>query len=280
MGISINHQTSRYYDYYRDQEIVFTKANIQILRLDPRQVYVKCNGGQWPCIINSSSLESATIIIGNSSGVYKEIEKTPSIGLSIRYCFLDQSNNPIHFFVNCSVVKKESYHNTAELSIVTLNFSQRPPDDLIERLGEFIETNENFKNRKEDRIEINENSMRKLGLAKEETLVAVEGIPRRSIVKDLSFGGAKVLLAGIPKFLIKRKVSLQLEFVDTGDIVSIQGIIARSEFLEGRQDIAVVHIQYVPETVPMAYKTHINNFITNFQKSILNNKKHFDNKSN
>ena len=119
--------------------------------------------------------------------------------------------------------------------------------------------------------------MRKLGIAKEETIVAVEGIPRRSIVKDLSFGGAKVLLAGIPKFLIKRKVSLQLDFVDTGDVVSIQGIIARSEFLEGRQDIAVVHIQYVPETVPMAYKTHINNFITNFQKSILNNKRHLEN---
>jgi len=271
MGISINHQISRYYDYYRDQEIVFTKANIQILRLDPRQIYVKCNGGQWPCIINSSSLQMATIIVGTASGVYKEIDKNPNVGLSIRYCFLDQSNNPIHFFVNCSVVDKKPYHNTNELSVVTLNFIQRPPDDLIERLGELIETNENFKNRKEDRIDINENTIRKLGIEKEETLVYVEGVPRRCIIKDLSFGGAKLLLVGIPKFLVKKQVALRLDFVDTGEIVSVPGIIARSEFLEGRKDIAAVHIQFAPESVPMPYKSHINTFITNFKKDILNN---------
>jgi len=280
MGISINHQISRYYDYYRDQEIVFTKANIQILRIDPRQIYVKCNGGQWPCIINSSSLEMATIIVGTASGVYKEIDKNPNIALSIRYCFLDQSNNPIHFFVNCSVIDKKPYHNTAELSVVTLNFIQRPPDDLIERLGEFIETNENFKNRKEDRIDINENTIRKLGIEKEETLVYIEGVPRRCIIKDLSFGGAKLLLVGIPKFLVKKQVALKLDFIDTGDTVSVPGIIARSEFLEGRKDIAAVHIQFAPESVPMPYKSHINTFITNFKKDILNNHNQIQNLDN
>ena len=59
MSVNNSHQVSRYYDFYRDKEIVFTKANLISLRIDPRQVYVKTPDGQWPCIINSVSLMNA-----------------------------------------------------------------------------------------------------------------------------------------------------------------------------------------------------------------------------
>ena len=274
MGISTNHQISRYYDYFRDKEIVFTKANIQVLRMDPRQVYVKCNGGQWPCIINSSSLEMAKIIIGTGSGAYNEMLKNPNATVSLRYCFLDQSNTPIHFFVNCTVIDKKPYHNANELAVVTLNFTQRPPDDLISRIGEFIETNENFINRKEDRIDINENSLRKLGIEKEETIIYVENVPRRCIIKDLSFSGTKVMLVGVPKFLVNKRVALKIDFIDTAESILLNGTIQNAEFLEGRKDIATVHIQFNGEQVPMSYKKHINSFITTYQKSMLSNQLH------
>ena len=77
MGISTSLQISRYYDFFRDKEIVFTKANLQLLKIDPRQIYLKCGGGQWPCIINSSSLQSAKIIVGKGSGVYTLLQKNP-----------------------------------------------------------------------------------------------------------------------------------------------------------------------------------------------------------
>lgn len=271
MGISTNHQITRYYDYFRDKEIVFTKANIQILRMDPRQVYIKCNGGQWPCIINSSSLQMAKIILGKGSGAFSEMVKNPNASVSLRYCFLDQSNNPIHFFVNCNVQGHEPFQNSAELAIITLTFTQRPPDDLISRIGEFIETNENFKNRKEDRIDINVNSLRKLGIEKEESIIFVEDVPRRCIIKDLSFGGAKIMFVGHPKFLIGKGIKLKIDFIDTGDSILIQGKIQHADFLEGRKDISIVHIQFNAESIPMTYKIHINNFITTYQKSMLNN---------
>lgn len=269
MSISTSHQISRYFDFFCDKEIVFTKANLHSLKIDPRQIYIKCNGGQWPCIINSSSLIMAKIIIGTSSGAFLHMQKNPDAGVSLRYCFLER-NTPIHFFVNCTVGEISKYQNTNELAIITLNFTQRPPDDLISRIGEFIEANENFQHRKEERIDINKNSLRKLGIEKEESIIYIENVPRRCILKDISFSGAKVMLVGIPKFLTGKRIDLKIDFIDTNESVLVAGSIPRAEFLEGRKDIAVVHICFNNETVPMTYKIHLNNFITTFQKNILN----------
>lgn len=272
MAVINSNQISRYYDFFRDKEIVFTKANLKALHIDPRQVYLKCNGGQWPCIINSSSLQDAKIIIGTNSGAYTEMIKNKGATVQLRYCFLDQSNSPIHFFVTCNVVSAGSYQNTSELAIVSLEFTQRPPDDLIMRIGEFIEASENFSNRKEERIDINANSLRKLGIEKEESIIFIDNVPRRCILKDLSFSGAKVMLVGVPKFLVGKPINLRIDFTDTNESIIVQGIIPRAEFLEGRKDICVVHIAYKSEIVPMTYKIHINNYITNFQKTVLGNR--------
>ena len=193
------------------------------------------------------------------------------MSIQLRYCFLDANGAPIHFFVNCTVGEINKYQNTEELAVVTLNFTQRPPDDLIFKIGEFLEANENFYHRKEERIDINKNSIRKLGLEKEESIIFVENVPRRCILKDLSFSGAKVMLVGVPKFLVGKNIALKIDFIDTNESVLVPGIIPRAEFLEGRKDITSVHIAFNGDAVPMVYKIHINSFITTYQKTILNN---------
>ena len=115
MAIENTPQRSKYYDYFRDREIVFTKANIKSLKLDPRQIYVKCNGSQWPCLINSSSLQDAKIIVGTNSGAFAEMAKQKGVPVNLRYCFLTPSNQQILFFVNCVVNKICSYQNSKEL---------------------------------------------------------------------------------------------------------------------------------------------------------------------
>lgn len=270
MSLSQGVQIARYYDFFRDKEIVFTKANLQSLRIDPKQIYLKCQGDQWPCLINSSSLQMAKIIIGTGTGVYNELSTKKNIPVSLRFCFLDQNNSPIHFFVNCVVDKVDLYTNTDKLALVTLNFTQKPPDDLILKMGEFIEASENFKNRKEDRILINKESLRKLFMEKEETVIFIDNVPRRCILKNISFGGANVMLVGVPKFLIRKPINLQIEFSDISRPLRIQGIIQHAVFLEGRKDISSVNVMFVPDTIPMEYKVHINNFITSYQKNMLN----------
>jgi len=271
MSVSNSHQISRYYDFYRDREIVFTKANLKSLRLDPRQIYVKSSGGQWPCIINSVSLMNAKIIVGTASGIYAQLQKTHNMTMSLRFCFIDNNNDPIHFFVNCAVIGISKYNDSNELVLVTLEFTQRPPDDLIVRIGEFIEVNENFKTRREERIAITKNTLRELQIPKEETFIFISNVPRKCVIKDLSFGGAKVMLIGVPKFLLEKQVDLRLMFLDTTEKLSLLGVVKNADFLPGRKDICVCNIQFIPEAVPMTYKFKINSYITSYQKQMIEN---------
>jgi len=271
MSVANSHQITRYYDYFRDKEVIFTKANLRSLRIDPRQIYLKCSGGQWPCIINSTSLQMAKVIIGTSSGIYGIINKKRDIPISIRYCFIDQNNSPIPFFVNCVVSEIKQYQGSNELALVTLSFTQRPCDDLIDKIGEFVEVNENFRLRKEERIAINKNSMRELGIQKEESVIYISNVPRRCIVKDISFGGARIMLVGVPKFLQDKLIDFRMFFTDTNEQVSLKGTIVNAAFLEGRQDIAVINIQYSADDIPMPYKFHINRYITSYQKKLIEN---------
>ena len=213
----------------------------------------------------------AKVIVGTSSGAYVEINKKKETPVSLRFCFIDEDGAPIFFFVTCSVGEIKQYQGSNELAVVTLNFTQRPPDDLIVRVGEFVEVNENFNIRKEERIGINKNSMRELGILKEESVIFIANVPRRCILKDVSFGGARVMLLGIPKFLQDKIVQLRLLFSDTNEQVALNGTVVNAVFMEGRKDISIVNIQFNTNEIPMSYKFHINRYITSYQKKIIEN---------
>ena len=90
MGVTTSQQLTRYYDLYRETEITFTKEIIRTLNLDPRQVYLKCVGSQWPCIINSTSFLAARIILGTKGGAYAYITKNnPTISIAFHLLLVD-----------------------------------------------------------------------------------------------------------------------------------------------------------------------------------------------
>ena len=74
---------TRLYEEYKDTEIAFTKEIVKTLRMDPRQVYIKFEGSQWPCIINSTSFTNAKIIIGVSGGAYKALSAKPNATICV-----------------------------------------------------------------------------------------------------------------------------------------------------------------------------------------------------
>jgi len=260
---------SRYYDIYRDKEITFTKETLHYLRIDPRQIYIKCAGGQWPCIINSTSFQFVKIILGVGSGAITQIKKNPNMPVQVRYCFIQEDNTPLSFFVNGHVTNIEPFKGTNELVLLTVSFTQQPPDDLILRMGQFIDTNENFLNRRDERIIINKEIVRRLNLEKEETIISISGVPRRCILRDLSFGGCKVMCMGVPKFLMDKDSDLKLTFIEPQISFNIPGIVKNAESLEGRKDICIVSIAFNPEQVPMQFKVLINQFLTNNKKTLL-----------
>jgi hypothetical protein len=268
MGIATAQQITNYYDMYRDREITFTKEIIKTLSMDPRQIYVKCAGAQWPCIINSTSFLSAKIIVGTKGGAYTQLSKV-NTAVSLRFCFIQPDGQPLCFFVNTKVTGVAPYATSADLSLVTLSFTQRPPDDLIEIIGRLLEANINAIRRKEERIIISEDSKRKLQLLKEETLVFIQNVPRHCIIRDLSFSGTKIIILGLAKFLVEKEAIIRFDFEDVHNPVGIKGTIVGAEAIEGRKDLVSLSIRFDETSVPMVYKLHINQYLTAIRKKQL-----------
>ena len=127
----------------------------------------------------------------------------------------------------------------------------------------------NFVRRKEERISINEDSLRKLNIPREKTIIIIQNVPRHCILRDLSFGGAKVILLGLAQFLVNKDALLRIAFEEPDEIVSLKGKVTNAEQVQGRKDIISVSIDFDNASVPLTYKIHINNFITSTRKKLL-----------
>ena len=198
------------------------------------------------------------------------VSELKSKGIDVLAMHCDQSSeSEIINFVNSAVQEISSYQQSRELALVKLVFTQRPPDDLIERLGEFLQVNDNFNKRHDEKIILTKDSIRELGLPKEESYIFIENVPRKCIIKELYFSGAKILFVGVPKFLINKKAQLKLLFLDSGEKISLDSIITDAAFLPNRQDIVMATFEFVKEEIPMSYKFKINKYLTSYSKLII-----------
>ncbi len=260
---------NRYYEDYKNTEIIFSKKIMQTLKMDPRQIIIKCSGLQYSCIVNSSSFSQAKIIIGKKNGAYDALTKKDPPPISIRYCFYQPNGQSMFFFVYGKVLLIEPYMDSSDLVLITVQYTQRPPEDFISILGNLLDANINSVKRKEERIVINQETMRKLKLLKKELVISIQGVPRHCILQDLSFGGARVVLLGLAQYLLNKDVVINIEFEDPHETISISGVIVRTDFIEGRKDIISVSIKFNEESISLAYKIRINKYITTIRKTEL-----------
>lgn len=270
MGIITSQQLQNYYDFYRDKEVTYTKEVLRTLAVDPRQIYVKCNGAQWPCIINSTSFQIARIIVGTKGGAYAAMAKKDPPPVSLRFYFIQQHDQPISFFVTGRITDISPYMNSTELAVITLTFTQRPPDDLIEKIGSMLEANSNAIRRKDERIIITDDAKRRMNMTRDETIIFIQNVPRRCILRDISFSGAKVILLGIEKFIQGKETILRIHFDEPDEIIQLAGHVVKTSPVEGRPEIIYACLQFDEAAVPTSYRIRINTYLTSMRKTILN----------
>lgn len=263
MAINTSQQISRYYNAYSDREITFTKEVIRATRLYTKQVHLKCLGYQWPCIIYSSSMQQAKIIVNMTDSLKAALSKSKSI-VSLRFSFLQSDKvDPVSFFVSARITGFTPYSKEQKnLSFLSLGFSQRPPDGLIEVLGSLLEAHQNSANRSEERIQVNEQTAATLGFRMKGVQLFVQGVPRKCILRDVSFGGAKVIIMGVPKFLLNKESVLRIPSTEGNETIDVPGAVIRFEPVEGRSDIAAFAMQFDKDRVPVSYKLRLSEYMT------------------
>ena len=262
MGLITSQKITTLYERFKSIDVTFTKEILQVTGLITNQVYVKCVGDFWPCVIFSSSFEGAKIVANTKSGIMKKLELANNM-VSLRFCFRSpDTGNPVTFFVNSKAVGSSAYGDSADTAIFSLQFTQRPPDDLIEIMGRILEANINSAKRKDERILITPDSIRRLNLSNKESVIFIQGVPRHCILREISFSSAKLIMVGVEKFLVDKEASLRIDFEEPRESVIIKGKFTRAEPVEGRKElVALVHV-FDESIVPMGYKLRINDFVS------------------
>ena len=267
MALITSQQISNFYDRYRENDVAFTKEVITATGLKRDQVFIKCLGEQWRCIIYSTSMTSSKVILNLNKQSFDKIRKANNL-VSLRFSFTNpDAPDPIAFFITGKVTGYNQYSkDSPELMFLTLSYTQRPPDNLIEVLGSLLEASMNSQKRSEERILITPLSLKKLGIPNKETVIFVESVPRKGILRDLSFSGAKVIVVGVAKFLVGKDIQLKLDLEEKS--VRISGKVLRFEPVEGRKDLAALVILFDKEKVPMEYKLKINEYLKSIKPTI------------
>jgi hypothetical protein len=261
MGILTTQKINEYYGRYRSIDVTFTKEVIQATGLITQQVYLKCVGDFWPCVVFSSSFQGAKVVANIKSGLIEKLKQANN-SASLRLCFKKaDSNSPVTFFVTTRSMGYAPYGGSQDVGVFSLQFTQRPPDDLIEIMGRLLDANVNSAKRREERIHLTPDSIRKLRILAKETAAFIQGVPRRCILRDVSFSGAKLIMIGVAKFLVDRESALRIDFDDPRESYLLRGKFIRSELVEGRKDLLAVVMHFDETVVPMGYKMRLNDFL-------------------
>jgi len=272
MSITTSQQISKWYDLYRAIDVTFSKEIVKATGFSPRNVALKCVGEQWPCVIYSTSFSGAKIIISVKPPLIEKLKQAGNL-VSLRFGFItDEKQELVTFFVNGKVNGFAPFNGqgvpaSGDYQYVTIEYTQRPPDDLIEIIGKLLEASMNSTRRRDDRILLTPESMRRIGLASKNTMLFVQGVPRKCILRDLSFYGAKLIIVGIARFLLKKECILSIEMDDPREVYSLKGVIVRCEDVEGRKDLAAIAIHFSEADVPLSFKMHINGYFEQARES-------------
>jgi hypothetical protein len=186
----------------------------------------------------------------------------------LRWCFkLPEKVEPITFFVTCRPTGFTHYAvQGPDVHFVTLEFTQRPPDDLIQILGSLLEANSNAQRRKDERIIVTPETLKKLGLESREAALLLEGKSHKCVLRDLSFSGAKVVVSGRAEAFANRSASLKFSRSDQLPEMTIPGAVRRVDEVGGRKDILAVSVEYSSDP-PMSYKLLINSYVSTLRKA-------------
>jgi len=262
MGVLTSQKIATYYDRFKDIDVTFTKDMIQVTGLLTQQIHFKCGNDFWPCVVYSASFSGAKVVANIKTGLLTKLQAVNNFG-SLRFCFKPQGEaNTVTFFVAARVMASAPYGNSQDVNMFTLQFSNRPPDDFIEIVGRVLDANVNSAKRKDERIPLTADNMRRLNILSTESAVFIQGVPRRCILRDLSFSGSKIIMMGVAKFLVEKEAAVRVDFNDPRESYTIKGKFIRAENVEGKKEMVALGLNFDEASVPMGFKIRLNDMLT------------------
>ena len=267
MGNLTRQKINDYYDQFKPVDVTFTKEVIQTTGLVTKEIQLKCASDFFPCVIYSTSFEVSKVVANNKSGLLDKLRATNNV-LSIRFFFkLPATDEQIVFLIPSRMTGLSQYGQSPDMSCFTLEYSSRPPDDLIEIMGRILEANMNFTKRKGEKILIMPDTMRKIGLLTKDVALTVNGASRRCILREMCFGGARIITMGEVPFCDDTEAVIKVEFEDPREECLIQSKLVKSDPVVANNNMFILTLLFI-DPVPMPYKVRINDYIASVKVDV------------
>ena len=263
MAIITSQRLSQFYEKYKEVDVTFTKDVVKALGLKTDQVFLKYSGAQVPCVVYSISLTGAKIIANLKKQQFQKIRDAGN-AISLRLCF-DQEDkvDPFAFFITSKVNGFNPYNKEQpDLNFVSVSYSQRPPDDLIQIIGTLLEMNANSTKRREERLTVSPELGRKLGMDFRDVQVYFGPTPKKAILRDISFGGARFITAGSAETASGSDLVLQIPYISEEKSIAIGGKVVRTESVQDHDELLVAAVQFDADRVPMDYKMRLSDYLS------------------
>jgi hypothetical protein len=250
-----------FYDQYADKEIAFSSSILKVTGLETKKVFLKVKAEHVPCILYSVSMKLAKIIISLDAAGFEEIKIAKNF-VNLRLSFFPKdAKSPVTFFVPAVVKGYNTFNAKASTFLMSLEFSQKPPDDLIEILGKILELSENFEKRKTLRINIEGKVADDLGLCSVKNILVIDNIKRPCIIRNISASGCLVVMSCNPKFIMNKKVVMYLPVKSNPEPMIFEGTITRFEEVVDRKDLYSIGIQFIEDKIPFQFKEMLNDYM-------------------
>jgi hypothetical protein len=261
MSIITSHEIRRFYEEYQQTEVTFNKQVMEATGL--LSTHLKGAGSETRCVLYASSMSAAKLLVPDLQESFLQAIQKAGGHLSVRLTFKRPDKpDPLTFSVAGRLTGTTPYNpQNPSAQLVALEFMGRPSDDLIQVLGVLLEANANATRRREERIVITPDTVKHLGIESRNCAVIVEGADRQCILRDLSFGGAKVLVANLTASTAGQPIGLKVKRAEGDETITLWGEVARAEEVSGHPEILALGIKFLGEP-PMAYKMILSGFLS------------------
>ncbi|MDR2510785.1 MAG: pilus assembly protein PilZ [Spirochaetaceae bacterium] len=262
MGNLTRAKINDYYDQFRPVAVTFTKEVISVTGLLTKMVNLKCGSDFFPCVIYSTSFEAAKVVANNRSGIIEKLQATKN-SLSLRFCFkIPATGEQIAFLVPGRLTEQSPYAGSEDMTLFTLQFSQRPPDDLIEIMGRVLEANYHFSKNKDLFFPMSDDVQRRMCLVTKDIVnLAMDGNAYTGILRQLAFGAACCIMKGLREDILNKPISIRFEFDDPHEFCALEGVVKKCEAVANYPDTAVITMGF-NDPVSMVYKVRLCDYVT------------------
>ncbi|WP_434246481.1 PilZN3 domain-containing protein [Borreliella burgdorferi] len=219
-------------------------------------------------MIYSISMDSIKILFKEDGILYALNENKNLCSMQIKKNS-DSNNNNLDFFPDLSLNLLSVYSyflGDKECNLLKFEFSTSIPEEILIKVGKLLEFKFGQNQRIHERIVVNKNSIRRLKIDFDKVFIDFNGLKHKCIVKDLSYGGALVIVSFDYSSSDRDEIDLIFSFELMGREIFIKGQSRNISTigLSNEKGIAL-GIAFDEGNIPLEYTMIIYNYLNCFE---------------